>query len=393
MKKKTVHIYIAFVNAVIVLLLGYCISNIPSPLGGEIPYLVKHVGMKQSLNAHKKIDAEPFLFVNTCYDIDTIPHLTDGVADGYQAITSRCDLLTFLRHLKNSNNYKYIFLDIRLNKLPNGYNFCTDSLVAMLSSMERIVIAQSKTYNLADDILDSIAGGVDYIINETENNFFKFSIIQDGIPSMPLRAYQNMNHHTIQAHMNGLFFTEGWHLCRKTIIPVLTMSNQANSLQDGRNHISWSYVNLDEMTNACFGNLYQDKIIVIGDLFLHDMHDTYVGSMAGPVINANIYANLESRRHLIQWKEIVGLGAFYVILFLLVVYLDEKVNKNTRPNSFWGADIVKVLLSFVEAGVVFNLLAYITYLCNGSIINVWFPIIWFTVIPKVYLAIYDKKYE
>ena len=389
MKMIKTHIVVAIINAVIVLLLSYWFGNVQMPLGGEMSLAVKLLTRLQSENKEKSGEMKSFLFVNTCYDIDTIPYFKHGQQEGYRSVTRRADLYKFLKYLYDSNNYKYVLLDIRMDKFPPGYNVYTDSLISLISTMPRIAVARSDYFELADSCLYACAGGVDYLINGIESGFSKFSIMQNETPSMPLKMYQDIHQRSIQACMGGLFYRDGYKLCRRTFIPTMKISsNDLNPTHIKKNETAWTYVKLDEMASHCLHNLYDEKIIVIGDLFNSDSHDTYIGRLPGAVINANIYLNCKQEKHVVKLAYVLLLGLFYIVLFLLIIISNE-YNRISKSD-FWHSDVFKIILSFLESGFVLSLLAVFVYCVTDSIMNIMFPVLWFTIVPKIYLTIKNK---
>ncbi len=386
MKKLRTNIVAAIVNAIVVLMLSYWLGNIQMPLGGEMPLAVKFLARLQSERKEKTAELDSFLFVNTCYDIDTIPYYRHGQQEGYRAITKRSDLYTFLNYLCECQNYKYILLDIRMDKLPQRYNAYTDSLISLISIMPRIAIAKSSTFVLADSSLLSFAGDVDYLTNGIESNFLKFSILQKESLSLPLKMYHDLNQGSVHSCLGGLFYLDGHALCRKSFIPTMTISSEdMTPSRSENNRASWNYVNLDHVAECRLCNLYDGRIIVIGDLYDNDVHDTYLGKMSGALINANVYINCVQKRHVIKFIYVFLLGLFYTILFLLIISSDEY--NHSSKKDFWHSDILKIILSFIGSSFILSILAVLVYCITKNIMNIMFPVIWFTIIPKIYLAI------
>ena len=138
---------------------------------------------------------------------------------------------------------------------------------------------------------------------------------------------------------------------------------------------------------------YENKIVVIGDLFAHDLHITYVeDEMSGAIINLNTYLNLEKGNHLIKGWEVLCLLIFYVLMFLFVVGCEKWWYKIPFWQRFWQADITQFIISFVSWTVIFHGLAIVLYR-YGIFYNIWLPIVWFTLISKIFKLIIQPKYE
>ncbi len=385
MKKEIKYLIIAGINALILLICTYGLNNVSIPLdGSEIGVLKKYEALSRAPQSNSW--TKSILFVNTCYDIDTIPYYLYGAKEGYVARTKRSDLYYVLKELKEVDSYRHIMLDIRMDAFPKGYNTYTDSIIELLNSMQRITIAKSTTYSLADTSLLRIAGAVDYVVNPDESGFAKFALIQTKDKSMPLMIYESAHNRQVKKHLGGLFYTDNNRLCHKVLIPTFDIASLSPRIQDDTiTHIELPYINLNEFSEIT-ENEVKDKVIVVGDLFLHDIHDTYAGRLSGAVINANIYLSLVEGEHWVKWKSDIFLFIIYTLLFWFMILLDEYRDKITSYLSMRNAGIIKLIVSFCTWTFVFNLIALATYRFEDYVLNPWIPTIWFTIATPIYLT-------
>ena len=384
MKKEIKYLIIAGINALILLICTYALNNVSIPLdGSEIGVLKKYEALSHAPQSYSW--TKSILFVNTCYDIDTIPYYLYGAKEGYVARTKRSDLYHVLKELKEVDSYKHIMLDIRLDSFPQGYNAYTDSIIELLRSMERISIAKSSEYNLADSSLYPIAGAVDYISNPEESGFAKFGLIQSGDKSMPLMVYENVHHRQIREHCGGLFYTDNNRLCHKVLIPTFDIASFNPHVSDST-HAELPYLNLNDLLGGITESEVKDKVIVIGDLFLHDIHDTYAGPLSGAVINANIYLSLTQGEHWVKWKSDMFLFLIYTLFFWLMILFDQKKDNITSYLSMRNAGVVKLILSFITWALMYNLISLAIYRIEGYVLNPWIPTMWFTIVTPIYLT-------
>jgi hypothetical protein len=124
-------------------------------------------------------------------------------------------------------------------------------------------------------------------------------------------------------------------------------------------------------------SLVNDKIVVIGDFTENDIHDTYLGKIAGPIINLNAFEALQNNELEIPWALIFFLVTFYVMISYLMLRspistdrLLDKLHMNRTS--------IKYVLSFIGYSFIFTMVSGSIYLICGIDINVLIPTIWFT---------------
>ncbi len=392
--KKT--LLFALFNSLGLLIASYLMQNAAMPFSGEEAHALKHV-LQIRNSAPRILDCEDckwsdsIFLINGCYDIDTVPHFSNDelIPDGYYAITSRKDIYRTLSALKQVE-YKYIFLDVALTQLPDGYNEYTDSIIAILSKMDRVVIAKSRNdFQWADRLLVETKGRyVDYLINPEESGFVKFKIME----SAALKMYEDITKREIRQWL--FFYTDNYALCRATIIPCyfLTQDNLfCNSLDWGTQKL---YAELSDV--AQYGSTaydFHNKIIVIGDYMENDMHQTIAGDMSGALIMLNIFLNLTHRYHIIHWWAIIGLFLFYFIFSILIVEGSQLWAKIPYGRKFWNSEIIQMIFEFIGWTIIFHCLAVIFYLGFNQVYNPFIAILWFTIVPKVYVTLISKNNE
>jgi hypothetical protein len=126
-------------------------------------------------------------------------------------------------------------------------------------------------------------------------------------------------------------------------------------------------------------SLVKDKIVVIGDFTENDIHDTYLGKIAGPIINLNAFEALRNNELEIPWSLIFFLTIFYVIISYLILRkpislerLLDKLHMNRTS--------IKYVLSFIGYSFMFTTVSGTIYLICGIDIIVLIPTIWFTIL-------------
>lgn len=416
-------LFSAIINSVCLLILSYFFSNISIPVSStEFAVLKKAEQMKDRFHINNSSEwNDSVLLINTSFDFDTIPYYcytSDTIRytkpEGYYAITRRIDLYHVLKAFsQDTTSYKYIILDIALDSLPRNHSkyvdtlaMYTDSLVNLIVAMPRICVAQSKTFTLVSDRLKEKSGMVDYRVTSAVSSFVKYQLIGDSTMALPMRMYNDLSSHSIQSRMFGLFYTDGCHLCRKSIIPTYPFRYKTSiygwDIVSDVNSTDTIYYKMEDHYNLHqFNKWYTDedvkeisegKIVVIGDLFAHDIHTTYAGSMSGALINLNTYINLANGNHIINVWVVICLFIFYIGTFYFVIYGEKWWFKIPFWKRFWQADVTQLVISFLSWALIFHGLALVLY-SFGIFYNIWLPVVWFTLVTNIYKIIILPKYE
>lgn len=419
----------AVVSSLLLLIFSYLFSHISLPMSATEYDVLKHAEQLQlkTDTAWQKTKTDSALFnsvllINTSFDFDTIPYYDYSqdttrydIPEGYSTISRRMDIYRVLQAFsRDTTSYRYILLDVGLDSLPKNHSayvdsliMYTDSLVDLIVSMPRICVAQSSTFELVSERLKAKSGMVDYDVSANVSSFVKYNLIQDSLPSLPLRIYNELSGRTIEKHCGGLWYSDGCCLCRKNIIPTFPFRYKTSTygwdIIERDSTIDTLYYRMDTHFNLrFFREIYADndivkeqgadKIVVIGDLFMHDIHTTYAGPMSGAIINLNTTINLLQEKHIIRGWFVCLLFIFYIGMFLFVIYCEKWWYKIPFWQRFWQADITQLVISFVSWTLIFHGIAILLYR-YGIFYNIWLPIVWFTLIAKIYKLIIQPKYE
>lgn len=359
----------------------YLINNSPYPLLENLEPLYWSEYLVDNL-FHKKIDRSDVLFVNVSHDKDIAKEsYSNGNLIGTTDITNRSTLLKFLQLLAKSNNYEYVFLDIRFE---DGITTPTDSaLFNQISRMRNICYSRHSDIETLDNIASNKA-----VINNAAatalTSFTRYQFLQKGEESIPLRIFQETDslHRTI--HRYGLFYTFDGKLCYNS--PFLCIPEDfydGHDVNGEQNYYDLGPILLnpelvDEEMIEC---LTDNKIIIVGD-FDNDVHDTYRGRQPGSYIIYLAYKSLVDMRHVVFWP--------YVIL-MLFVYSIISFSIITKKNIFimLGFDrfikskIGLFLLDMVGYSLILTIINIITYIAFGMASNVVLPSIVFAILTFV----------
>ena len=127
--------------------------------------------------------------------------------------------------------------------------------------------------------------------------------------------------------------------------------------------------------------LIKDKIVIIGDFTEDDIHDTYLGKIAGPVINLNALEALFRNELEIPWSLVVFLFMTYTAVSYMIVrmvsfaFVTKIVSKYSKRSLF-----TRYLISFLGISALLTGMAIVIYLISGCDINIIIPSLWFTLL-------------
>lgn len=400
---KSNSLIFAAIISIVLLFISYCLKNSPKPMTGKETGIIKRIEKKRRDKDKNKEWLDSLLMINTCYDLDLVNHYGTYIfedsndtiigKEGNQAIVNRKDLFLFLNQIKDYD-YKYILLDIQLDDLEYSQDdtsssvFYSDSLKNLILQMERICIPRSELFSL-DKKLYPKAGWADYRISYKESGFIKYPLLKDEVPSMALKACDKK----IDNLFSILYFDKQ-RLCQNNVIVQFSSLPITNDISSypfasiNNNTSKRNYLDLafDPWNIMISRELVSNKIVLIGDFFSNDIHNTFAGQQPGVMIHANAYINLMTGKHLVNW---------WVVLLLYIIYCGFSYfiisGKKLTEIKIIGPllkpllvfPLVNFLISFISFGLVFLLLSCCLYSVADYYYSIWLPSLWFSALPHV----------
>lgn len=329
----------AAIIALLFMIVVYHVANYRIPISAE----------KAKLQLFEKIRAiclgEPQLqsgdsvvMIDVHYDKQMVVERDEGLANGMVPVTSREKLLKLLNFLHERNDYRYIVLDVFLEK--NVAQEGDSALYQLISKMPRIVIAKPLQGELADSRLNAKAGTAQYGTAIWENDFVKFSYQTDSTKSMPLLMYEELTGQTISKHWGNWYTDKG--LARNSVILTYEFCDEdmvwdlgtglLGDTIDGR-------ANVPELQNL----ETKGKYILIGD-FEGDRHQTFLYDMSGTTVIYNAFLTLLHQHHVISFSLILSIFIVFWLLAWLTITQNEKFEWLC---SFFGIPSYLFLLSLL----------------------------------------------
>ena len=328
---------------------------------------------KETTRLSKDKPTDEFVFVNVAYDRMLVPVLDEfGFPQGNIDISDRDKLRLFLSQLNDS--HKYVLMDVLLS---DRYKSDSDSaLVKTLKATDRLSISRSSTGKLIDTTLSSKAGYTDYSTDIYETNFVKYEFLNSGEATMPYLAYQTLNPMS-KIHKFGPIHWSNGHLYWNSLtlrFPIKlwndrTVIEECSGLQEKK------ILNLGsdilEM-GIDIPSLVKDKIVVIGDFTEDDIHDTYIGKIAGPVINIKALDALINNELEIPWPLVLFLFSVYTVIGYMTIRQPISTNK-ILTKLHLNNSVIRYILSFIGYSFLLTVIGGGIYLMCGIDINIILP--------------------
>lgn len=295
-----------------------------------------------------------------------------GIPAGERPVVSRGRLAQFLKLIEGAD-YKSVIVDVQFFKADAGE---ADSLLfSVINSMPRILVSANTDDDAENTIEPDRLASSEYNTSFDEGNFVKYRYDHGDIQDMALATYNLRNNQDVR--LAGYFPADRGRLASGTLALRLPYRIEAGYDAEGEK----TYYNLgadllDVYSREELAELVSGKTVVIGDYSGGDDHDTYTGTVAGPVILINAVIALEQNHHLINWWWMGIFFVIYVLLTLMLIYDPVKL----LPGNLGESKVWNVIVSGLSFGAVILALNVVMYLCTGVIYDLYYPTLWLTAI-------------
>jgi hypothetical protein len=394
--------------AVILVCLTYCQNNRPVILTGE--YSIYYNWIQKLFG--KRVDYGDAVYINVYYDRELIPVYREDTQElkGTTIVTNRKKLYKLLCMLHESNQAKYIVLDIGFD--PNEVTEYDDSLFNEIRTIDNIVFAHDNTSELPRTWLKDKSALAVYRYTIDNTGFSRYEYTDcNGERYIPTRIYEHF-HPSKKIKRYGpwwfsIFFS-GNSLCQNSsylIFDETTLSEYNDTESMNESYVAGTtFYNLGEdfitpvedsiytEKEMCeqIGKLTNGKYVVIGNLVQNDNHDTYVGEKPGGLLLMRALQTLEEGGNIVSIWQIMG---WALVFFLISIFMDVRFNIRLRVKKCkwfqkyewmqYLCEIVCLLFSLVPFTMIVIICNIVSYLCFGKVLNMFLPIMFFT-IEKLY---------
>lgn len=317
--------------------------------------------------------ASEFFPVNIGYDREMVTAFDEfGIPVGTRPVVSRERLAGFLEAIKDAD-YKSIVVDVQFFKSDTCE--VDSTFFAVVNSMPRTFVSANDDDDAEDSILPEKLASSEYNVSLGEDNFVKYRYEHGDVRDMAVATYNMRNN--CDVNLDNFFSTDRGRLALSSL--ALWMPYRIDSGYDANDEKTYYNLGADLMdvySPEELSELVSGKTVVIGDYSGGDDHDTYAGSVAGPVILINAVIALEQGRHIVNWWWMGLLFIVYILLTLMLIYDPVRL----LPGRIGRSKIWNLIVMCLSFGTVILVLNITMYLCTGVIYDLYLPTLWLTVI-------------
>ena len=292
---------------------------------------------------------DEFLFINCSYDKSLTP-FEDQFGTGQVAITDR-QKLAHLLSIFNNTKYKpkIIIVDLLFDSPSKD-----DSILASgLAQSQNLILS-------ADPEVEKIK--LPSRIKKAQANYFtstgsflKYPVLADTGTYLPAAIYVSLYHQEVnRAPFGFVRIGKAWWL--NSFIVDLEM--RMRHFEDG----SLAYLNLGELLGSTskedIAEGAKNKIVIIGDYFINDQHNTVLGTQAGPLLVANAYLSMVKGRAAITWKGSLLIFIFYFLLSLRNLSMTADLGNTSK---IMTSRFLRFMLKYATYLIIFSLFSIFLY--------------------------------
>ncbi|WP_370088751.1 hypothetical protein [Ekhidna sp.] len=384
--KKGIVIALIGINTLAMMVLTFYLMKLPW-LAGDEKFLIWATTVMDFSNRDRP-ESEDFALINTSYDLQLIDRYDEfGFPIGNQAITDRQKLTRLLEVINNGEKKpKYVIIDIHFVD-STAYD---EGLATQLGQLDNVILSAHINDEgvLEKPLFEEINYGIsDYLIGSAFDGVYKYQLIyEDSLKLLPLKVHEALDGN--ESEKQGPFVKLGsaWTL-NNFIMNYRILQKDIYDLDAGFNPVSMG--ELLYLSDEDVQNFTSDKIVVIGDFFENDMHETVLEITAGPLILLNAYLTLHHGDTIVNFSFLLLMTAAYALLSYLV-FVEGDIIEN-YINRISGKKLARYLAGFASYLILLTLLSLVTYWLFNIHINVFFMAVAFYLMDRFADLIFYKS--
>ncbi|MEM7296941.1 MAG: hypothetical protein AAF391_01610, partial [Bacteroidota bacterium] len=257
-----------------------------------------------------------------------------------------------------------------------------DDLYESLKAADKIILSSHLNFDgsIQDHLFEDINFGVsDYVIGSVFDGVYKYQLIyNDSLKMLPLKVFEEINGSSI--HKAGPFVKVGdWWTLNNFIMNYRLLQKDIEDIEAGFNPI-----NLGELLyleDQDIQDFIGGKVVVIGDFFEHDTHETIFEITAGPLILLNALLTIHDQETKIGASFFLLIVLFYFFLSYMA-FTDNDIVENWI-NRITTSKVTKYFAGFTSYFVILTLLSIITFFLFNVHINVFFIAVAFYIVDRL----------
>ncbi|MFY0651926.1 MAG: CHASE2 domain-containing protein [Cyclobacteriaceae bacterium] len=387
MKIKKIFLGVGIVaNALIMVFFALYLMKLPWLAGDEKFLIWSSSAIK--FNNRDMPSSDEFAFINTSYDLQLIDRFDEfGFPVGNQVITDRQKLGMLMDILASGEKKpKYVICDIHF---VDSTDFDKE-LHAALRKMDNIILSSHLNDSGMVDvpIFNDINRGLsDYVIGSIFDGVYKYQLFyQDTLKLTPLKVHEKLSGEKAEIMGPLVKIGDRWTL-NNFIMNYRVVQKDILDMEAGFNPVSLG--ELLFLEDKDIQDFTADKIVVIGDFFEADMHETLFEITAGPLILINAYLTIKEGDAVANiWFFFIVFAVFLYLSYMVFVegdYMEKKITK-----LFGTIAIAKYLAGFASYITILALLSLLTFFLFHIHLNIFFLAVAFYLMDKIVGFIYSK---
>ncbi|RLD66036.1 MAG: hypothetical protein DRI95_07480 [Bacteroidetes bacterium] len=356
--RKRVLTFIVVFHSLLLSVFSLYLLNLPYIYEDELRLIQITSAIKKFIiSKEEKPDRNRFLFVNIAWEKQLIEKLdTDEFPIGNQAITSRKSLAEFFKRINQKpENHKYLICDISFVDPSED----DKQLQAEFDKMINYTVSYHKDENdIPQDPILNVRKSISDYTTFNVDKFIKFKLVQsDSLITTPLKIYQDIYNKKVEHAF--LYCLDNHYILNSFIVDFRIWSYD---LSDNSSY-KYDYINIGDfkfLPDSAFHKLLKNRIILIGDFELTDIHETIYGDMSGPLILLNTFLAIEKGEN--------RLSVFYLIFifisFIIINYYVFDINirfKEHFSHLIAKSPIYNEMLRFFLYLVYFSIISSISF--------------------------------
>lgn len=395
----------ALCNSLFLLLVLYFANNLPLFTGENLDQMFITQKLCEKVGCGEESDYKDAFFVNVSYDKELVPVYQGPCIIGNTVVTNRKKLYEFLSILQESNQYKYVIMDLAFDR-----NDCTaydDSLYLLMRNMDRLVLVDHDSIEIAREYLREKAALAEYYATITATNVVRYEYLRGDQRYIPTNIFEDLYPESTMSRYGWKWlsiYTSRDRLCNNSIFLTFDTSPFTEYKPSGDSILGFSgelepimqkvYYNLGsdlvdqicpEYTKEEFiqEKLHgtqgiKDKYIIVGNL-TEDIHDTYAGQKPGALILYRALKSLEDGKNIVHWSDVL---LWFIVFFFVTIFV-TKQRSVLSYIPFIGKckyRFVHYLSDIFTFSSVFFLVEVIHYMYSHQVFSLALPILYFTII-------------
>jgi hypothetical protein len=298
------------------------------------------------------------LFVNTSYDKMLVP-FEDDYGSGTRAVADRKKLAALLKIINDAPvKPKLVLWDIFVDN-PSDL----DS--GLYAEMEKLNPLVCSSYLETESKINRPNPNLHYALAQyetTTGSFLKYRImLNDSMPYVPSALYSSLTGNTFHKTFGMVSVSnQVWLNSFIVDLPLRKSHIESNEIP------LWNVgealeIFSEEEIQASVAN----KLIVFGDLYEFDNHETLLGTQPGPMIVVNTYLALLKGLPHIRWSDVVILFGLYLFTTLYCLRLRNS-EEGVMAKSIHRWKTGRFIMKYFSYLFVFFFLTIILYLFTGK---------------------------